>query len=235
MEKYSGPSFHLYLVDYDKDGWVDIVLPNFHSNVVVCLRNPGMEYWHQVEGTLKEIQKGKQRSALQKLTKWRPMNVASSLYSERLRDFVIVNIDSEDKMVFAVLYEQSIGKRESIILDFFYPFESFDGKRHSTFYKEKRISIQGIPDIQLTNIYDAVILATADNPRTSHRILMLNSSFSQGKPTKSYGLKGTSRLSASSGALISGSTSSSTSTSRLCSWELCTSPGSLGQREKDRT
>lgn len=29
MEKYDGPFAHIYIIDYDKDGYPDIVLPNF--------------------------------------------------------------------------------------------------------------------------------------------------------------------------------------------------------------
>ena len=48
MEKYSGPSFHIYLVDFDKDGYIDIVLPNYLNNTLVYLRNPGSSYWRKV-------------------------------------------------------------------------------------------------------------------------------------------------------------------------------------------
>ena len=48
METYKGPSFHIYIVDYDKDGYLDIVLPNIVNNTLVYLRNPGSAYWRKV-------------------------------------------------------------------------------------------------------------------------------------------------------------------------------------------
>jgi hypothetical protein len=32
MEKFSGLSSHLYILDFDKDGYLDIILPNFLTN-----------------------------------------------------------------------------------------------------------------------------------------------------------------------------------------------------------
>ena len=48
MEKLSGPSFHIYMVDFDKDGYIDIVMPNKQNNSLVYLRNPGSAYWRKI-------------------------------------------------------------------------------------------------------------------------------------------------------------------------------------------
>jgi hypothetical protein len=48
MEKYSGPSFHIYIVDFDEDGYIDLVLPNFVNNTMIYLKNPGSGYWRNV-------------------------------------------------------------------------------------------------------------------------------------------------------------------------------------------
>ncbi len=48
MERFSGLSSHLYIVDFDKDGYLDIVLPNFLTNSLVYLRNPGSAYWRKI-------------------------------------------------------------------------------------------------------------------------------------------------------------------------------------------
>lgn len=50
MEKYSGPSTHIYILDYDKDGFMDIILPNQMTNDLILLRNPGYLYWRRTEG-----------------------------------------------------------------------------------------------------------------------------------------------------------------------------------------
>jgi len=45
MSKLSGLSFHIYLFDYDHDGFTDVMLPNFNSSSVISMRNPGADYW----------------------------------------------------------------------------------------------------------------------------------------------------------------------------------------------
>jgi hypothetical protein len=97
MERFSGVSFHLYIVDFDKDGYVDIVLPNFLNNTLVYLRNPGSAYWRKI-------------SDLKAMEKWPQVPVVQSAYSDTIKDFVLINIDSEDKLVVVVLSQYSIGK-----------------------------------------------------------------------------------------------------------------------------
>jgi hypothetical protein len=42
---YSGLDFHMYLLDYDGDGYLDIVYPDKLRNQIVFVRNPGSVYW----------------------------------------------------------------------------------------------------------------------------------------------------------------------------------------------
>ncbi len=44
----SGPSFNIYVTDFDKDGYLDIVLPNYITNQLVFLKNPGAAYWRKI-------------------------------------------------------------------------------------------------------------------------------------------------------------------------------------------
>lgn len=32
MEAFSGPVFHVYILDFDKDGYLDILIPDFINN-----------------------------------------------------------------------------------------------------------------------------------------------------------------------------------------------------------
>ena len=77
---------------------------------------------------------------------------------------MFVNIDQDDKLVVILLTTYSIGKFlwQSInYIDWFYPFEkhSPDGKKKLTYYKEKKIMIDGKTNLdrQFTNIYDASV------------------------------------------------------------------------------
>jgi hypothetical protein len=49
MERYSGAAFHIYIFDYDHDGFIDIVLPNQIANELTWLRNPGTSYLHKLD------------------------------------------------------------------------------------------------------------------------------------------------------------------------------------------
>jgi hypothetical protein len=43
METYfSGLNFHAYILDFDKDGYLDFVVPNFVSNRLEVVTNPGL-------------------------------------------------------------------------------------------------------------------------------------------------------------------------------------------------
>jgi hypothetical protein len=46
---FSGLNFHIYLLDYDMDGYLDIVLPNQVSNMLALVKNPGGQYWNKVQ------------------------------------------------------------------------------------------------------------------------------------------------------------------------------------------
>lgn len=45
---YSGLDFHMYILDYDSDGFLDIVYPDKVKNQVILIRNPGQTYWSKV-------------------------------------------------------------------------------------------------------------------------------------------------------------------------------------------
>ena len=46
---YSGLSFHLYIIDYDQDGYNDFVIPDLLGNQLVShIRNPGHAYWNKI-------------------------------------------------------------------------------------------------------------------------------------------------------------------------------------------
>eukprot|EP00347_Sterkiella_histriomuscorum_P023392 403334809 len=151
MERLSGPSFHIYIVDFDKDGYLDIVLPNTQTNKLVYLKNPGSAYWRKMSQIVYQANKQKQIQDLKVLEKWQQVQVVTSAFSDQIQDFVLVNIDSEDKLVVVVLSPNAI--------DFFYPFEKLttDGKHKNITYKEKKILLdsQKYPQHHFTNIYDA--------------------------------------------------------------------------------
>lgn len=83
------------------------------------------------------------------MDKWQQVPVFNSSFSDHVRDIILVNIDTEEKLVFIVLYDQSISKYllfNDPHIDWFYPFlskVSKDGKSKTTIYKEKRIEIDG--------------------------------------------------------------------------------------------
>ncbi len=88
--------------------------------------------------------------------------MVQSAFSDTLRDFVLLNIDSEDKLVVVILSTYSISKSKILVIDdidWFYPYEklSADGKHKNQTHKEKKIIIDGktMFDKPLTNIYDA--------------------------------------------------------------------------------
>lgn len=70
MEKFSGPSFHIYMVDFDKDGYIDIVLPNLLTNQLVYLKNPGSAYWRKISSIVYQSSKLKQINDLKAMEKW---------------------------------------------------------------------------------------------------------------------------------------------------------------------
>ena len=45
---FSGLNFHLYCLDLDQDGFIDLVLPNQVSNQLQFVRNPGRAYWSKL-------------------------------------------------------------------------------------------------------------------------------------------------------------------------------------------
>lgn len=60
MEKLSALSFHLYILDYDKDGYLDIIFTNYITNKLVYVSNPGSDYWKKVYQIAQSGNKGKQ-------------------------------------------------------------------------------------------------------------------------------------------------------------------------------
>ncbi len=45
---YSGLSFHLYCLDMDMDGYLDVIVPSMVANQLQYVRNPGKAYWTKV-------------------------------------------------------------------------------------------------------------------------------------------------------------------------------------------
>jgi|LauGreDrversion4_2_1035121.scaffolds.fasta_scaffold179547_1 hypothetical protein len=83
METYfSGLSFHIYLIDFDMDGKLDFVLPNFLTNRLELLLNPGLVYWTKVQ-QLKEkyitISKERLQTEIGKsIDKWKEVRLVES-------------------------------------------------------------------------------------------------------------------------------------------------------------
>lgn len=73
FEKLSGPPFHIYILDFDKDGYLDIALPNQLNNTIVYLRNPGSAYWRKVGQVVYQqgANRAKLASELKMLEKWK--------------------------------------------------------------------------------------------------------------------------------------------------------------------
>ena len=104
MEKLSGSSFHIYVLDYDHDGYFDLALPNIPNNTLVYLRNPGSPYWRKLSQLVyAQVNKAKQQTDLRNLEKWQQHPIVTSAFSDSIRDFLFVNIDSEDKLVVIIL------------------------------------------------------------------------------------------------------------------------------------
>ena len=70
MEALGAPAFHIYLYDYDKDGYFDIVMPSQLANEVIYLKNPGSTYWHKVWSIANGPRSSTQKDSLLKLDKW---------------------------------------------------------------------------------------------------------------------------------------------------------------------
>lgn len=95
---YSSINFHLYLMDFDGDGRLDLVYPCQVTNAVTLLLNPGGGYWSKVQG-LKDKYGYQSKERLQQevngkgVEKWRAVPLVESAYSISVRDFLFVNID----------------------------------------------------------------------------------------------------------------------------------------------
>lgn len=70
MERYSGAAHHIYILDFNRDGYLDIVLPNLVSNELVMLSNPGLAYWHRMDTIAGQQNKQRQWSDLKQLQRW---------------------------------------------------------------------------------------------------------------------------------------------------------------------
>ena len=78
------------------------------------MRNPGQSYWTKVV-SLKDKYSMSSKDRLQKeintgVDKWNSYSLVESGYSLHIRDFVFVNIDTEDKLSLVVLGQDSIRK-----------------------------------------------------------------------------------------------------------------------------
>lgn len=115
METYfSGLSFHIYITDYDRDGYLDFVLPNQVTNELSLVKNPGGQYWSKVQSIKDKMSidsKEKIQNQIAKsVDKWQSIRLVESSYSISVRDFVFVNIDSEEKLAIVLLASDSIRK-----------------------------------------------------------------------------------------------------------------------------
>lgn len=104
----------MYLMDYDGDGLLDLVYPDLIRNQLILVRNPGQAYWSKIVST-KDKYAMASKDRLQKevntvVDKWHTYSMIDSGYSLQIRDFVFVNIDTEDKLSIVVLGQDSIRK-----------------------------------------------------------------------------------------------------------------------------
>lgn len=165
MESYfSGLNFHAYILDFDKDGYLDFVLPNFVSNRLEIVANPGLQYWNRVTA-LKDrfsTQKERLQSEIAKsVEKWKEIKlVEPAARNVVIKDFVFVNIDNERKLVIVVLGGDSIRKNNnrSHDLDWFYPYTDYSHNRTATTrYREVVLNIDGKTswgNNSMTSLYD---------------------------------------------------------------------------------
>ena len=112
---YSGSlNFHMYLIDYDLDGHLDIVYPDKIRNQLILLRNGGSMYWNKVN-QIKDKYALSSKDRLQRelnsgVDKWHAHSMIDSAYTVKINDFVFVNIDTEDKLAIVLLGQDSIRK-----------------------------------------------------------------------------------------------------------------------------
>ncbi len=92
-----------------------MIYPNKLTNQLTFLRNPGALYWAKANQVRERyVQLGRDR--LQKeinlvaAEKWIGYKIIDSAYSIVLRDFVFVNIDSDEKLAIVALGSDSIRK-----------------------------------------------------------------------------------------------------------------------------
>ena len=78
------------------------------------IKNPGGAYWSKVS-TLKDRYSTQSKDRLQSeiskgTERWKQVKLVESAYTLTIRDFVFVNIDSDDKLAMVVLSTDSIRK-----------------------------------------------------------------------------------------------------------------------------
>ena len=93
--------------------------PDKIRNQLVLVRNPGYAYWSKIDFT-KDKYAMASKDRLQKevntvVEKWHTYSMIESAYSLQIRDFVFVNIDTEDKLSIVVLGQDSIRKKGSFL------------------------------------------------------------------------------------------------------------------------
>ena len=98
---------------------MDFVLPNFITNKLELVRNPGTAYWNKVK-TLNEkystVSKERLQSEISKgVEKWKEVKLVESTHSIVIKDFVFVNIDSDEKLAIVLLASDSIRKQTFLL------------------------------------------------------------------------------------------------------------------------
>lgn len=71
MEKMSGPNFHIYVLDFDKDGYLDVAMPNHINNTLIYARNPGSAYWRKIGSLVYQGNKSKMQQEFKTMERWK--------------------------------------------------------------------------------------------------------------------------------------------------------------------
>jgi hypothetical protein len=135
MNSLGGLCFHLYILDFDQDGYLDIIIPDKIENKLGYLKNPGI-----VENPEHQW-------------KFTPIIESSLGESNRLTDFVMINVDKSRQLVPVLLFENSVSM--------FYPTQSVNTS--AVTYTEVPFALYFTKDARdmknktFSNIYDILI------------------------------------------------------------------------------
>ena len=123
----------MYLIDYNGDGYLDIIVPDSKREEIGYYQNPGRAFWMEYDRMFlpkgaqyssKNVTKGKEgkkytnRQYDTSVSKWLYFTLIADLspQNHKLNDFILVNINPIQLMNLIVIWDDSVG----IILIYIY-------------------------------------------------------------------------------------------------------------------